>query len=85
MHGILSSAGLFQLEGIKVCWDFVELFSKYFEDWAYDEDFLAEFISDASIIRKVRSSRTFLKSYGLLFQLMRSEMDVWLHERHSSS
>ena len=46
MHAALSSAEFCLLKGIDVQWDFVEVFSQFFEQYSFSRDFLKMFIDD---------------------------------------
>lgn len=46
MHAALSTAEFCMLKGIDVQWDFVEVFSQFFEQYSFSRDFLKLFIDD---------------------------------------
>ena len=79
MHAALSTAEFCMLRGIDVQWDFVEVFSQFFEQYSFSQDFLKLFINDQTIIDRLVASRKYANGYSLCRQLTKSYLDMIIH------
>lgn len=65
MHAALSTAEFCMLRGIDVQWDFVEVFSQFFEQYSFSRDLLRLFVSDQKVIDRLVASREYANGYSL--------------------
>ncbi len=93
LHSMMTRVKTPSLAGTSVTWDFVELPSQFFENWAIQPEVLdvyarhkdtGERIPEA-LIGKVRRAETFQAGYRGLRQVMLASLDMAWHSRDLSS
>lgn len=93
LHGLLSDVNYRSVSGPNVFWDFVELPSQIFENWALEEECLKLFakhyktgeLLPNQYIEKIKKTNSFLSGLGNLRQLSFSALDMHWHTEDSSS
>ena len=92
LHGILADSQYESLSGANVYWDFVELPSQIFENWAYEKESLDIFAKHYltgekipfEIIKKIKESSNFHEGRNTLRQVSFSLLDMAWHNRDPS-
>lgn len=91
LHGLLANSTFASLSGTHVYWDFVELPSQVFENWATEKESLdlfarhyetAEPIPDELILR-IKESANFMAGYTTLRQIGLASLDLAWHDLDS--
>ncbi len=93
LHGLLSKCNYESLSGTSVYWDFVELPSQIFENWAYEKEcldlFAKHYETGESIpqefITKIKESSSFHEGRQTMRQLSFSKLDLGWHGQDPSS
>jgi peptidyl-dipeptidase Dcp len=89
LHGLLSKCKYESLSGTSVYWDFVELPSQIFENWAYEKDCLDLFAKHyetgeaipQEFITKIKESSSFHEGRQTMRQLSFAMLDMAWHGR----
>jgi len=92
MHGCLSHTQFFNQCGLNVVWDFVEVPSQLFENWARDEKFLKKISKhhktgekiDTQLLKSVAASFSFRKASSYYRTFTMSLMDLEMHTTKSN-
>jgi len=90
LHGILANTTYPSLSGTSVFWDFVELPSQVFENWAYEKEALDLFakhyktgeIIPMDLVNKIKQSSNFMEGMQTLRQLSFGMMDMHWHGKN---
>lgn len=93
LHGLLSDVTYRSISGPNVFWDFVELPSQIFENWALEEECLKMFakhyetgeVLPSEYINKIKKTNAFLSGLANLRQLSFSALDMKWHTTDASS
>ena len=87
LHGILSKCQYKDTSGTNVYWDFVELPSQIFENWAYEKECLDLFakhyetdeVIPMELVQKIKDSSNFGEGYATIRQLSFALVDLGWH------
>jgi len=87
LHGMMANGKYSSLSGTNVFWDFVELPSQIFENWAYEQECLDLFATHyetgekipAELIQKIKDSANFHEGRNTLRQLSFALLDMGWH------
>jgi peptidyl-dipeptidase Dcp len=87
LHGMLANCQYESLSGTNVFWDFVELPSQFFENWAYEKESLDLFARHyetnepipAELIQKIKDSANYLSGYQTVRQISFGKLDMAWH------
>ena len=89
LHGILANGKYESLSGTNVYWDFVELPSQIFENWAFEKECLDIFASHFEtgetipfeVIKKIKESSNFHEGRNTLRQVSFAMLDMAWHNQ----
>lgn len=91
LHGMLSQCMFPGTSGTNVYWDFVELPSQIHENWAYEKEWLDQFVSHyrsgekmpEELIHKIQKAQNFQAAYMMERQLSFAMLDMAYHNRET--
>ncbi|MCU0443308.1 MAG: M3 family metallopeptidase [Microscillaceae bacterium] len=90
LHGMLADCQYESLSGTNVYWDFVELPSQFFENWAYEKESLDLFARHyetnepipAELIQKIKDSANYMSGYQTVRQISFGKLDMAWHAQN---
>jgi peptidyl-dipeptidase Dcp len=93
LHGMLANCQYESLSGTNVYWDFVELPSQFFENWAYEKESLDLFARHyesnepipSELIQKIKDSANYLSGYQTVRQISFGKLDMAWHADNPQS